>query len=263
MDQDLLRLPPDGGLVVVLSPPAALTCDSLPVRERNELAMPQQLAVAHPGTPCYQPGAQPVGDSLPDARAQIEEGGWMATVLNVSSDGIGLIANRPFKPGMILTVELPVNGQGPKRTTARLVRITHGKPHPKNRLGNQTWILGGVFVEKLTRMEIERLHSRSPSIVPQRTAHLGSPYHAAEGALPGCPGDGGRALVGEDPQHHLPGHGPDCQPAVSLRRVPLGRITDVQWPVARQAAPARSLRPTSGPSPVIAGGCSAASSWRF
>ena len=128
--------------------------------------MPQQLAAASQ----ERRGTSRVPSRLAipcRIRSAIEEGGWMATVLNVSSDGIGLIANRPFKPGMILTVELPVNGQGPKRTTARLVRITHGKPHPNNRMGNQTWILGGVFVKKLTRMELEGLRSRSPSLVPR------------------------------------------------------------------------------------------------
>jgi hypothetical protein len=95
-----------------------------------------------------------------------EEGGWRATVLNVSLDGIGLVANRPFKPGMLLTVELPVDGQDLKRTAPRLVRVTHSKPHPNNRLGNQTWVLGGIFVKKLTRMELDALRARSPALVP-------------------------------------------------------------------------------------------------
>ena len=102
------------------------------------------------------------------------EGGWLGTILDVSANGIGLVANRPFKPGMLLTVELPSDGAGGRRQgRPRLVRVTHAKPHPRNRMGNQTWILGGVFVKGLGRAELDALRSLTPTVVPahdRRTA---------------------------------------------------------------------------------------------
>ena len=61
------------------------------------------------GAAWNQPGAQPVENPC-RIRSATEEGGWLATVCNVSMQGIGMVSKRPFKPGMLLTVELPVDG---------------------------------------------------------------------------------------------------------------------------------------------------------
>src|SRR5262249_15537862 len=57
-----------------------------------------------------------------------EEGSWMATVRNITAEGIGLIANRPFKPGMTLTMELPTNPATVNKPI--MVRVMHAHPQP-------------------------------------------------------------------------------------------------------------------------------------
>jgi hypothetical protein len=90
-----------------------------------------------------------------------EEGLWKATVQNISAEGIGLITNRPFKPGMSLTMQLPTNPRRPAKPV--MVRVTHARPQP----GNQWWIVGGTFSRKLTKEEVDFLRTRSPSIIPR------------------------------------------------------------------------------------------------
>jgi hypothetical protein len=84
-------------------------------------------------------------------RRNTGEGPWLATIRNVSPGGIGLIAGRPFKPGMLLTVELPRKGQG--ETVSKLMKVTHAAP----RGGSAWWVLGGLFASPLTRDEIASL----------------------------------------------------------------------------------------------------------
>jgi hypothetical protein len=73
----------------------------------------------------------------------------MATIRNVSPGGLGLIANRQFKRGMFLTVELPTA----KGTIPKLVRIAHAAPQP----GGVWWIVGGTFASPLTTEEMSSL----------------------------------------------------------------------------------------------------------
>jgi hypothetical protein len=80
-----------------------------------------------------------------------EEGPWLATVRNVSDQGISVIANRPFKSGMLLTVELPMKSGALGKP--RLLRVRHARPHP----GSQWWIVGGEFIRKLMPEEIAAL----------------------------------------------------------------------------------------------------------
>lgn len=96
-----------------------------------------------------------------------EEGAWMATVRNISAEGIGLIANRPFKPGMTLTMELPTDPKLMGKPV--LVNVMHARRQP----GTPNWIVGGTFSRKLTPDELNALRSRSPAILPhneQRTS---------------------------------------------------------------------------------------------
>jgi hypothetical protein len=90
-----------------------------------------------------------------------EEGTWMATVRNISAEGIGIIANRAFRPGMTLTMHLPT--EAARASKPVLVRVTHARQQP----GTQFWILGGAFARKLTKDEVEFLRSRAPSIIPR------------------------------------------------------------------------------------------------
>lgn len=87
------------------------------------------------------------------------EGSWMASVRNISSKGIGLVANRPVLKGMMLTVELP-GDKGSSQPKLLKVMHTHAGP------GSKWWFVGGQFVRELTKEELDALRSRSPSIVP-------------------------------------------------------------------------------------------------
>jgi len=89
-----------------------------------------------------------------------EEGVWMATIRNISLEGIGLMVNRPARPGMFLTVEIP--GRPPVMRKPILVRVTHARAHT----GGQWWNLGGQFVRKLTKDELDILTARQPVIGP-------------------------------------------------------------------------------------------------
>lgn len=89
-----------------------------------------------------------------------EEGSWMATLQNISAEGIGLVVNRPFKRGMTLTMELPTAGV--QTTKAVLITVCHAEAQPDGR----HWALGGTFSRPLAKEEVDALRSRSPSIVP-------------------------------------------------------------------------------------------------
>jgi hypothetical protein len=74
------------------------------------------------------------------------EGPWQMTVHNVSETGIGLIAERPFKAGMILSVELP--GQPHAAASLRVV-------HSSKQQGN--WLIGCEFPKRLSIQEVRAL----------------------------------------------------------------------------------------------------------
>lgn len=80
------------------------------------------------------------------------EGPWLASVRNLSAGGVGLIADRQFKPNMLLTIELP--SRTPQQDAApRLFKVTHVTPQP----GGKWWVLGGVFASPLSAEELETL----------------------------------------------------------------------------------------------------------
>src|SRR5262249_31127210 len=79
---------------------------------------------------------------------------WQATVRNLSTEGIGLILNRPVKAGMLLTVELPGHDQEPRMV--KMMRVPHAAPQP----GGCWWVAGGRFASQLSDAELQRLRSR-------------------------------------------------------------------------------------------------------
>lgn len=89
-----------------------------------------------------------------------EEGPWMVTVRDVSSDGIGLVTSEPFRSGTLLTLELPI-GANPAEWR-RLVRVRHGRRHA----GSHWWTLGCAFVKPLSPRELDVLRKKSPQIAP-------------------------------------------------------------------------------------------------
>ncbi len=93
-----------------------------------------------------------------------EEGAWIASVRDISTNGIGLNVNRPVKAGMSLTLEIPTHAGQINKTV--LVRVRHARP-----LSNQGdgrvgwWVVGGKLSRKLSHEEIEFLRNRAPAIL--------------------------------------------------------------------------------------------------
>lgn len=96
-----------------------------------------------------------------------EEGPWPATVRNISAGGIGMVADRPFKPGSLLTLELPVKDV--KLAEPRMMRVTH----VTTLAGKQSWFLGGLFASPLSHEDLDVLRMRSPAVVPQSDRRTG------------------------------------------------------------------------------------------
>jgi hypothetical protein len=71
----------------------------------------------------------------------IEEGPWWASIRDVSATGLSLIARRPFKPGTLLSVQLPGQTSGPP-TLLRLVRA-------RRQQQSAWWVLGCAFLIRL------------------------------------------------------------------------------------------------------------------
>jgi hypothetical protein len=75
------------------------------------------------------------------------EGPWTLSIRDVSETGIGFIARRPFKDGMFLTVELPV--QPPRPALLRVV-------HSRKQLDSNDWTLGCALTQYLSRDDVEK-----------------------------------------------------------------------------------------------------------
>lgn len=90
----------------------------------------------------------------------IEEGPWMVTVRDVSADGVGLVSSETFRPGTLLTIELPIGAQ--PVDTRRLVRVRYGRRHSNS----YWWTLGCAFVRPLSQADVDQLRKKSPQIAP-------------------------------------------------------------------------------------------------
>ena len=72
---------------------------------------------------------------------------WSATVRDLSTGGVGILVNRRFEPGTLLSVEL----QDPEKTSERtlLVRVVRLTQQDKDH-----WLLGCAFTSKLSEAEL-------------------------------------------------------------------------------------------------------------
>src|SRR4051812_10296923 len=87
-----------------------------------------------------EPASDPAGGPLP-VRAR-----------NVSRGGINLLAGRPFEPGSLLSVVLPIGEQGPTQVLACVVRC---KPFEAG-----LWELGCTFAAQLADEDLRLLGAR-------------------------------------------------------------------------------------------------------
>lgn len=81
-----------------------------------------------------------------------EDGPLPAKVLDSSAGGLGLLVNRPFENGTILSIELPCTGGHSSRTV--LARVVHAR----GKQGSY-WILGCAFTSQLTEEDLRSLNA--------------------------------------------------------------------------------------------------------
>jgi hypothetical protein len=76
-------------------------------------------------------------------RAEVLELSFLATVRDISVQGIGLVAEQPFAPGTLFVIESGPSGTGlPVQLTATLRHSTE--------LSQRQWLLGCIFSRNLT-----------------------------------------------------------------------------------------------------------------
>ena len=75
---------------------------------------------------------------------------WPAQIRNVSAGGFGLLLNRRFEPGAVLSLEWSRGTEGSSRQL--LVRVRHATHGP-----DQGWILGCEFLAPLSDEELTAL----------------------------------------------------------------------------------------------------------
>jgi hypothetical protein len=87
-----------------------------------------------------------------------EQGRWSALVRDISRWGINLLVQHPFKPGDMLSVELPAaDGEAVNRVLACIVRV--------NREGEE-WALGCNFSQELGEEELKGFGAKKQKYPP-------------------------------------------------------------------------------------------------
>ncbi len=72
-------------------------------------------------------------------------------IRNISAKGIGLLISHRIGPGAFLAIKV----QGPRQKAPRILRarVVHATFQPENR----TWLIGGSFVEELSKEDLSVL----------------------------------------------------------------------------------------------------------
>src|SRR5438876_3293973 len=84
---------------------------------------------------------------------------WPARTLDISASGLALVTPRPFEPGSVLSVELPVcNSSRPRRVLACVMRV--------HALGANEWVLGCQFATELRHQDLQALGARREPTTP-------------------------------------------------------------------------------------------------
>jgi hypothetical protein len=90
---------------------------------------------------------------------------WQAQIRDISNAGIGLILNRRFTPGTILSVELPTTHSG--SVILQLARVVHASPQADGR-----WLIGCEFAKQLSDDDLASLtgHDQGANKLENRKA---------------------------------------------------------------------------------------------
>jgi serine/threonine protein kinase len=75
---------------------------------------------------------------------------WEATIQDLSVKGAGLIVNRRFEIGTMVTLEFPTSGSASRRSVDMRVNRVH-------RAGRGLWFIGGSFTRPLDKKEVQSL----------------------------------------------------------------------------------------------------------
>jgi c-di-GMP-binding flagellar brake protein YcgR len=114
-----------------------------------------------------------------------------ARLRDVSGGGINLVVDREFKPGELLSIQLPDNGK--ESATSVLACVVH-----VNAQGKQEWSVGCTFSGELSREDLQSFDANLP---PQTRTHSteqrGTPRHL-------CEIEASFQLVAEEPEENLP-----------------------------------------------------------
>ena len=80
---------------------------------------------------------------------ELDQVWWMGTVKDISAQGIALLLQHRFEPGTLLTLEV----ENPDHTFSQTcqVKVIRISPQPA------CWLLGCVFTEELTEVQIQAL----------------------------------------------------------------------------------------------------------
>jgi hypothetical protein len=89
----------------------------------------------------------------------VTEGPYEVTVANVSTEGIRMNADKAYRVGIHLAVELPLLGN---RTKPVLIQVRQTRPHP----GRPGYAVDGAFVKKLKPEEVETARERMLAVRP-------------------------------------------------------------------------------------------------
>jgi hypothetical protein len=108
----------------------------------NPYGADRRAAVRYPCSPESSSGDDPC-QPISTRRSEV----WSAAVRDLSTGGVGIVVNRRFEPGTLLSVEL----QDAAQTLSRilLVRVVRAL-----RESNDRWLLGCAFTSKLTEGEL-------------------------------------------------------------------------------------------------------------
>jgi hypothetical protein len=81
---------------------------------------------------------------------------WQAQIRDISTGGIGLVLNRGFKPGTLLSVELPSTNQS--LLILRLARVVHATAQ-----ADGSWVIGCEFATHLRDDDLQALTGTGPA----------------------------------------------------------------------------------------------------
>ncbi len=113
-----------------------------PASPRPSAGSERRAAVRYP---CSPENFSPDNSCRPITARKNEA--WTATVHDVSTSGVGIVVNRRFEPGTLLSVELQDVEQTVNRNLlVRVVRLTRGE--------GDSWLLGCAFTSKLSESEL-------------------------------------------------------------------------------------------------------------